>query len=106
MNLNVPAQPHSGNMDVDEFVAFLEPRPDGEHWELIEGVAVMTAPASYAHQRIVLLDYHLVVSAGTGIPLHGLICSALNPSYLIASGLVGEPTAPVIGSAGATNMNS
>jgi hypothetical protein len=27
-------------------------------------------------------------------------------SYLIASGLVGEPTAPVIGIAGATNMNS
>ena len=26
--------------------------------------------------------------------------------YLIASGLVGEPTAPVIGIAGATNMNS
>src|SRR5229473_1725683 len=28
------------------------------------------------------------------------------PPYLIASGLAGEPTAPVIGSAGATNMNS
>ena len=27
-------------------------------------------------------------------------------SYFIASGLVGEPTAPVIGMAGATNMNS
>jgi hypothetical protein len=27
-------------------------------------------------------------------------------SYLIASGLTGEPTAPVIGIAGATNMNS
>ena len=26
--------------------------------------------------------------------------------YLIASGLTGEPTAPVIGIAGATNMNS
>ena len=53
MNLNVPAQPLSGNMDVDEFMAFLETRPDEEHWELIEGVAVMMAPASYAHQRIV-----------------------------------------------------
>jgi Uma2 family endonuclease len=39
-------------MDVDEFMAFLETRPDEEHWELIEGVAVMMAPASYAHQRI------------------------------------------------------
>ena len=27
-------------------------------------------------------------------------------THLIASGLVGEPTAPVIGIAGATNMNS
>ena len=39
-------------MDVDEFMVFLESRPHGELWELIEGVAVMMAPASYAHQRI------------------------------------------------------
>ncbi len=32
--------------------------------------------------------------------------SGTAPPYLIASGLAGEPTAPVIGSAGATNMNS
>jgi Uma2 family endonuclease len=53
MNLNTPAPPLSGTMDVDEFMAFLETRPHGEHWDLIEGVAVMMAPASYAHQRIV-----------------------------------------------------
>ena len=53
MNLNAPVQPPSGAMDVDEFMAFLETRPKGEHWHLIEGVAVMMAPASYAHQRIV-----------------------------------------------------
>jgi Uma2 family endonuclease len=53
MNLNTPASPLSGTMDVDEFMAFLETRPDEEHWELIEGVAVMMAPPSYAHQRIV-----------------------------------------------------
>jgi hypothetical protein len=28
------------------------------------------------------------------------------PHHLIASGLTGEPTAPVIGMAGPTNMNS
>jgi Uma2 family endonuclease len=39
-------------MDVDEFMAFLETRPQGEHWDLIEGVAVMMAPPSVAHQRI------------------------------------------------------
>jgi Uma2 family endonuclease len=53
MNLSTPAPPPlSGPMDVDEFMAFLESRPHGEHWELIEGVAVMMAPASYAHRRI------------------------------------------------------
>jgi len=39
-------------MDVDEFMAFLETRPKGEHWHLIEGVAVLMAPPSYAHRRI------------------------------------------------------
>jgi Uma2 family endonuclease len=33
-------------------MAFLETRPDNERWDLIEGVAVMMAPPSYAHQRI------------------------------------------------------
>jgi Uma2 family endonuclease len=52
MNMNAAARPFSGTMDLDEFMDFLETRPDGEHWELIEGVAVMMAPASYAHRRI------------------------------------------------------
>ena len=39
-------------MDVDEFMAFLEFRPGKEHWELIEGVAVLMAPASLAQRRI------------------------------------------------------
>ncbi len=40
------------SMDVDEFMAFVETRPHGEDWELIEGVAVMKAPATYAHRRL------------------------------------------------------
>jgi Uma2 family endonuclease len=52
MTVNAPARPISGNMDVDEFMAFLETRPKGEHWELIEGIAVMMAPPSIVHQRI------------------------------------------------------
>jgi Uma2 family endonuclease len=39
-------------MDVDEFMGFLETRPKGEHWDLIEGVAVMMASPSIVHQRI------------------------------------------------------
>src|SRR5215472_1126290 len=53
VTVNAPA-PLSGSMDVDEFMAFMETRPKGEHWDLIEGVAVMMAPASHAHQRIAL----------------------------------------------------
>jgi len=53
MNVNTPAQPFSGTMDVDEFMAFLETRPKGEHWDLIEGIAVMMAPPTVVHQRIV-----------------------------------------------------
>jgi Uma2 family endonuclease len=49
MTVNAPAP---GTMDVDEFMAFMETRPKGEHWDLIDGVAVMMAPASYAHQQI------------------------------------------------------
>ena len=66
MNLNTPAPPLSGTMDVDEFMAFLEARPDGEHWELIEGVAVMMAPPNYAHQRIV-----------------GNLCQLLNSAFAV-----------------------
>jgi Uma2 family endonuclease len=51
MTVNAPA-PRSGTMDVDEFMAFLETRPKGEHWDLIEGVAVMMSPAGYVHQRV------------------------------------------------------
>ena len=53
MTVNAPVRSPSGTMDVDEFMAFLETRPHTERWDLIEGVAVMMAPASYAHQRIV-----------------------------------------------------
>jgi Uma2 family endonuclease len=52
MTANVPGQPASGTMDVDQFMAFLERRPHHERWELIEGAAVRMAPPSYAHQRI------------------------------------------------------
>ena len=38
--------------------------------------------------------------------LFSLLSSLASRAYLIASGLTGEPTAPVIGSAGATNRNS
>src|SRR6476660_8830632 len=50
--VNAPARPDSGTMDLDEFMGFLETRPKEERWHLIEGVAVMMAPPSLAHQWI------------------------------------------------------
>jgi Uma2 family endonuclease len=73
MNVNAPPQPFSGTMDVDEFMAFLETRPDEEHWELIEGVAVMMAPPSYAHQRIA---YNLCSLLNSAFDTKGLDLSA------------------------------
>lgn len=63
MTVNTSAPLLSGNMDVDEFMAFLETRPEGEHWDLIEGVAVMMAPPSIAHQRIASNFCNLLNSA-------------------------------------------
>jgi Uma2 family endonuclease len=39
-------------MSIEVFRGFLEGRPDEEHWELIDGVAMMMAPPTLAHQRI------------------------------------------------------
>jgi len=39
-------------MSVELFRSFVEGRPDEEHWELIDGVAMMMAPPTKAHQRI------------------------------------------------------
>ena len=52
MTVNAPTRPRSGTMDIDEFMAFIAPRPKEERWHLIEGIAVMMAPPSVAHQRI------------------------------------------------------
>jgi Uma2 family endonuclease len=39
-------------LSIEAFRAFVETRPDEEHWELIGGVAMMMAPATRDHQRI------------------------------------------------------
>ena len=39
---------------IEEFIAFMDSRPDGERWELIEGVAIMNAAPTQWHQRIAL----------------------------------------------------
>ena len=44
--------PVRARMSVELFRSFVEGRPDEEHWELVNGVAMMMAPPTLAHQRI------------------------------------------------------
>ena len=39
-------------ISIEAFRAFYESRPDEEHWELIDGVPMIMAPATLIHQRI------------------------------------------------------
>jgi Uma2 family endonuclease len=48
----VVAQPKQPRVSVEWFRSFVENRPDEEHWELIDGVAMMMAPPTVAHQQI------------------------------------------------------
>ena len=101
MNLNTPAPPRSGTMDVDEFMAFLETRPDKERWDLIEGVAVMMAPPNHAHQRIAFNLSQLLNSAfaakkldlfayiGTGIRSPGIRDFQPQPDVVVVPGISG-----------------
>ncbi len=41
-------------MTIEEFLAFAAARPDGERWELIEGVACMNASPTDVHQMIAM----------------------------------------------------
>ena len=41
-------------MTIEDFLAFTDQRPDGERWELIEGVAVMNASPTDWHQTVCL----------------------------------------------------
>ncbi len=55
-------------MTVEEFLAFAEARPDGERWELIEGVAIMNAAPAEFHQLIAgnILSWLIVYKTACG----------------------------------------
>lgn len=40
------------DMQVYDFLGFLESRPDGERWELVGGMPIMMTPPKIAHRRI------------------------------------------------------
>jgi Uma2 family endonuclease len=64
-------------LTIEEFLAFTETRPDGERWELIEGVAIMNpSPVDY-HQIVVanIVTYLMTQKRDTGaswLPLLGV----------------------------------
>jgi Uma2 family endonuclease len=89
-------------MNVEDYLQFLETRPDEERWQLIDGVAVMMAPPSRAHQRIVhnfqvLLNNHfrttnnqLFADHESGVRVAGLDNFLPQPDIIAAPGLAGE----------------
>lgn len=42
----------SPKLTVEEFLAFYDTRPDEEHWQLVDGVALLMTPPFLIHQRI------------------------------------------------------
>lgn len=98
---NAPAPPLSGTMDVDEFMALIETRPHGERWDLIEGVAVMMAPPSVAHQRIAYNLCNLLIGAftargldlfaylGIGVRTPGVTNFQPEPDVVVLPGVAG-----------------
>ena len=55
-------------LTIEEFLVLTDTRPDGERWELIEGVAIMNPAPVEFHQVIVanLLKYLMVHKERTG----------------------------------------
>ena len=84
----------------DEFVAFLDERPDEERWELIDGVMELNATPTDLHQLIVtniLVQLALAVRAsgapwmvlpGLGIHLPGDKSRAPTPDVLVRPGTI------------------
>lgn len=51
--MSAALQARPPRMSVAEFIRMIEPYPDEERWELLDGEAVLMAPQSERHQRIV-----------------------------------------------------
>jgi Uma2 family endonuclease len=51
MNTPFPVRT-DGKFTVEEYLAFIESRPEEERWQLIDGVAMMMPPPTRRHQRI------------------------------------------------------
>jgi Uma2 family endonuclease len=91
-----------GLMTVKDFLAFLEPRPHRERWELVDGVATMMTPPTMAHQRIAtnlqsLLNAHFAAIGSelfayqeTGACVEGLDNFMPSPDVSVVPGVAGN----------------
>ena len=76
MNARTKLAPED-QLTIEEFLAFTDARPDGERWELIEGVAVMN-PSPVEHHQLVVLNIgrylmeHKERTGATWMPLLGV----------------------------------
>ena len=61
-------------MSIELFRAFYATRPDEEHWQLIDGVAIMMTPPTVAHQCIAT---NLQLLLHTALETHAPTLSAL-----------------------------
>jgi Uma2 family endonuclease len=64
-------------LTIEEFLAFTDTRPDGERWELIEGVAVMNpSPVDYHQVVVANIVTHLMThkqrTGATWLPMPGV----------------------------------
>jgi len=50
--MNIIAERQRPTISIETFRVFYDSRPDEEHWELIDGLPMMMAPATKTHQRI------------------------------------------------------
>jgi Uma2 family endonuclease len=50
--MNVPLPDPSAKLTVEEYLDFIEARPDGERWQLIDGVAMLMPQPTLRHQRV------------------------------------------------------
>lgn len=101
-----PRHAPQDQLTIEEFLAFTDERPDGERWELIEGVAVLNPSPVDFHQFIVTNIVTLLMTEkmakghpwlpfiGTGTRVPASANSLPQPDAMVIAGpLTGSPVA-------------
>jgi Uma2 family endonuclease len=102
MTVHTAIRAKPGIMTIKDFLAFLRPRPHTERWELVDGVATMMAPPTFAHQYITdnlqhLLNAHFRLGESDlhayqqpGVHLTGRNDFMPRPDVAVVAGVAGE----------------